>query len=94
VNEAPSAEIEHRIGARIEAPQAARGWGVGMGVPLLTGGGVWRGGCSEAPQAARGWGVGMGVPLLTGGGVWRGAVPHPQKNFCILGQKIVSFGAF
>jgi len=34
-------------GARIEAP---RGWSVGRGVPLPTGGEAWGGGCAPSPE--------------------------------------------
>ena len=37
-------------GARIEAPQAPRGWGVERGVPLPTGGEVLGGGCVPSPE--------------------------------------------
>ena len=42
-------------GARIEAPQALRGWSVGGGVPLPTGGGgvplpTGGGGCAPSPE--------------------------------------------
>jgi len=32
--------------ARIEAPKAPTGWGVGRGCPLITEGRVWGGGCA------------------------------------------------
>ena len=44
--EAPGAEARvdsSAVGARIEAPKAARGWGVGRGCPLPTEEGLGRG---------------------------------------------------
>ena len=35
-------------GVEIEMPKASRGWGVGRGVALHSGGGVWGGGSAES----------------------------------------------
>jgi len=66
--ESTSPENGWRRGRAIEAPKAPRGWHVGGGVLLPTGGEAWGG----------------VVLLPTGGEAWGGAVPLPRKflDFC------------